>query len=88
MRGGERGAAGEGLAPLSVDCLDEPLKCYFLGIAAFCFKVWLALGPSSQLKVGVESKIKWIIAANPNRKMPCTTIARSGSYNFQIRHIQ
>jgi hypothetical protein len=58
------------------------------GMGEFCADAAAGFfAPSSQLNLFVLSKMRWIIAAKPNRKIPWTTMARKGSYKRQILHM-
>jgi len=47
------------------------------GMGEFCADAAAGFfAPSSQLNLFVLSKMRWIIAAKPNRKIPWTTMAR------------
>src|SRR5664279_2128247 len=49
--------------------------------------VLVFLGPSNQLNRSVESRMKWITIASPNRNVKSMTNARRGSNRSQIRHM-
>src|SRR6478735_3171465 len=49
--------------------------------------VFALRGPSSQLNRSVESRMKWITIASPNRNVKSATKARRGSNRSQIRHM-
>jgi hypothetical protein len=49
--------------------------------------VFALRGPSNQLNRSVESRMKWITIAIPNRNVKSATKARRGSNRSQIRHM-
>jgi hypothetical protein len=75
-------------APAGADKVQDFSAGTAAGMGEFCADAAAGFfAPSSQLNLFVLSKMRWIIAAKPNRKIPWTTMARKGSYKRQILHM-